>query len=192
MGFFTVLVYILISFFLGYILIGLSLNLIDLTVLLENLEKQMLFDFSFRLVVGLLGFLIILFCLRYLQLIFIRLRKEKSITFDSPQGRISITLSAVEEMLKKTLDEREEISHIRPKVIVGKKEIEVIIRSNLALEVNLFELTKEIQEKVKEKLQYLLGEEKEIKVKIEIRRVVGKGKKGKEEEKYPEVPFRNY
>ncbi|MBU2436335.1 MAG: alkaline shock response membrane anchor protein AmaP, partial [Candidatus Omnitrophica bacterium] len=163
MGFFTVLVYILISFFLGYILIGLSLNLIDLTVLLENLEKQMLFDFSFRLVVGLLGFLIILFCLRYLQLIFIRLRKEKSITFDSPQGRISITLSAVEEMLKKTLDEREEISHIRPKVIVGKKEIEVIIRSNLALEVNLFELTKEIQEKVKEKLQYLLGEEKEIK-----------------------------
>jgi len=191
MGFLTVLVYCLISLFLGSLFLGLSLNLIDLTLTCNYLEHQILANPYSRMIVGILGILIILFCLRYLQNLVRYKMREKSITFSSGQGTVSITISALEDMIKKILEKREELSHIRPNVFLKKKEIEVIIRSYLTSEVNVVEFTKDIQEKIKEKLHSLLGEERQINIKVEIRKITfGEKKKITEEE--PEVPFRHY
>jgi uncharacterized alkaline shock family protein YloU len=94
-------------------------------------------------------------------------------------------------MLKKMLEEKKGLSHVRLKVISNKKGIEVIVRGNLTSEVNIVELKKEIQEDAKEKLRDLLGEEKDTKVNIQIGKIIFGGKK-KIEQKEPEVPFRNY
>jgi hypothetical protein len=81
---------------------------------------------------------------------------------------------------------------VRPKVVVGKRGIDVIIRANLNSEVNLASFANDVQQKAKEKMQNLLGEEKEIKVKLEIRKMVFKGKKKIVEEEEPEIPYRYY
>tara|TARA_Y100000031_G_C8045931_1_gene303900 strand:- start:244 stop:681 length:438 start_codon:yes stop_codon:yes gene_type:complete len=138
------------------------------------------------------GVALILLCLRYVQAIFRSSRKNKSINFDSEEGTVSITLFAIEEMLKKMLEERREVSHIKPKVSLRRRRVEVVIRGILTAEVNLIEFTKEIQQAIKKKISVLLGEEKEIRVNLEIRKVA-LGKKGKLiEDKEPEVPFRHY
>jgi len=136
--------------------------------------------------------IIILVWLRYVFAIFRHSRKDKAITFESEQGKVSVTLFAIEDMLRKMLEERTEVSHVKPRVFLRKKFIEIVTRGILTSEVNLVDFTKEIQESVKGKMSSLLGEGKEVKVNLEIRKVVLKGKKGLSEEKEPEIPFRNY
>ena len=195
MGFFTILIYIILSCAVGSILLATSLNLVEVGVLTGYLERIVFADFYFPSipwVAALTGLIIILMCLRCIQTSLRRSRKDKSITFESPEGNVSITLLALEDMLKKMLEERTEVSHIKPKVILRKKGIEVVIRGVLTSEANLVEFTREIQEKIKEKMNVLLGEDKPVKVNLEIRKVVMGGRRENFDDSEPEIPFRNY
>lgn len=190
MVFLTILIYILISSCVGVFLVGLSLHLIDLDLAVSYIYKYLLLDFSSRAAAGIFGVLLLLLCVRYLQSLLFSSRRERAITFESPEGKVDITLFAIEDMLKRTLEEKKEISRIRPKIISKKHGLEVIIISDLASEVNILEFTREVQNKVKEKLENILGEDKEIKVQMKIRKMVFSGRKKIEEE--PEIPFRKY
>ena len=192
MGFLTVFVYIILSLVAGVLLIGVSWDPTVLQIVVAYLEGQFFSDYWLRVIAGLLGVLFILMCFSYLQRILQRSRRDESLTFESEQGKVSITLFAIEDMLRKILESRLEVSHIRVKVLLRKKCIEVMIRGVLTSEVNLVEFTKEIQESVKEKMHTLLGEDKEVQVNLEIRKVAIGAKKGLVEEHEPEIPFRNY
>ena len=144
MGFLTALIYIVLSLAIGVSLIAISLELISIDVVstyLTNIPA----DGSSRLSLILIGLLLIFLCLRYLRTIFSSSRKNKSIVFESSEGKVSITLFAIEDMLKKMLETKTEVSHIRPKVYLRKKFIEVNARGILTTEVNLVEFTKDIQ-----------------------------------------------
>jgi len=189
MGFLSVFIYVLISVFTGLTFIGLSLETIDLAFVLRYMEKQILPDFFARSALLIAGVLIILFCMRYVQRIVYR--RERSIISESSYGKVSITLVAIEDMIRNMLETGKGFSFVRVKIIPNKRGAEVIIRGNLNTEVNLPLFTQDIQEKTKEKLQNLLGEEKEIRVRIEIKKMVFKGQKNIVEEE-PEVPYRYY
>jgi hypothetical protein len=122
-------------------------------------------------------------------------KRDQMITFTSPQGKASITLYALEELLKKTLEAKPEISHVRPRVFLAKNGIEVAVKSNLNKEANILDITNMLQGLIKDKLENFLGKDKDIKVKLVIQKVsLDKKSKDKEseEENEPEVPFRNY
>jgi len=191
MGFLTVLIYIILSLTTGIILIGLSLEMITVDTITAYLTKIPA-DFPLKLIVILIGLLLILICLRYIQASFQRLRRNKSISFDSNEGKVSITLVAIEDMLKKMLESKTEVSRIKPKVLLKRKGIEVLARGVLTTEVNLVDFTKEIQEQIKEKMNNLLGEDKKVQVNLEIRKIALNKKDLMVEDKEPEVPFRNY
>lgn len=192
MGFLTVLVYIVLSLIVGVVLIGAAWDPTVLQITVSYLEGQFFTDYWTRIIVGLLGVLLILMCFSYLQRLRRRSQRDKSLIFESEQGKVSITLFAIEDMLKKILEVRPEVSHVRIKVKLGKKCIEVLTRGILTAEVSLVEFTKEIQASVKEKMHTLLGEDKEVRVNLEIRKVAIGAKKGTVEEPEPEIPFRNY
>ncbi|MCK4912579.1 MAG: alkaline shock response membrane anchor protein AmaP [Candidatus Omnitrophica bacterium] len=191
MGFLTVLIYIILSLATGVILIGLSLEIITVDILTAYLTEVPT-DFPLRSISALIGLLLILICLRYIQTSFRRSRKNKSITFNSSEGKVSITLVAIEDMLRKMLEAKTEVSRIRPKVLLKKKGIEVIARGVLTTEVNLVDFTKEMQEQIKEKVHNLLGEDKSVQVNLEIRKIALNKNDLMIEDKEPEVPFRNY
>jgi len=191
MGFLTVLIYIILSLTTGLILAGLSLNIITVDAIAAYLA-EIPADFPLRWVSLLAGLILILLCLRYVQASFRHLKRDKSITFESDEGKVSITLVAIEEMLKKMLEAKTEVSRIRPKVLLKKKGIEVVARGVLTTEVNLVEFTKEIQEQIREKVHALLGEDKQVQVNLEIRKIALSKKDLMTEDKEPEIPFRNY
>jgi uncharacterized alkaline shock family protein YloU len=138
----------------------------------------------------LIGLIIILLCLRYIQKMILNSRQNKNISFESREGKVKITLVAIEDLLKKMIEQRDEISHIKVKVRLKKKMIAVQIKGYLNYEVNLVDLTKEIQEKVKERIAVLLGEDKKVVIDLQIRKITVSGDKDKTEE--PEIPFRHY
>lgn len=192
MGFLTVLIYVVLSLAGGLFLIGLSLSFFDLAALTTYAETTLLGDFYARFSVFVTGLLLVLFCLRYIQASLARSKKDKSISFESPEGRVSVSLSAIEDMIKKMLEENSEISHIKPKVLMRKKKIEIRIRGVLNSEVNLVDFTKDIQERIKEKISILLGEDKHVQINLEIRKVALGEQKGTLEDKEPSIPFRHY
>ena len=190
MGFLTILIYIILSLAVGSFLISLSLEVIAIDAVTGCLT-QIPGNFRLKMITLLIGALLVLLCLRYIQTIFRRCRRNKSITFESSEGKISITLVAIEDMLKKMLEAKTEVSRIKPKVILRKKYIEIAAHGVLTAEVNLVEFTKEIQEQVKEKVHALLGEDKQVQVNLEIRKIAI-SKKELIEEKEPKIPFRDY
>lgn len=191
MIFLAAVIYILLSLLVGSLLIAVSFNLINLDTAVAYIQEYVMADIYVKSGVGALGVLIIFFCLKYLQVLFRRVIKETAISFDSEEGTVDITLFALEDMLKKMLEQRKEILQVKPKIIAKKRELEVIIRGNLASEVNVLEFTKDIQRQIKEKLETILGDYKKLKVRIKIRKVMFGSKKGRLEQE-PEIPFRNY
>jgi len=196
MGFLTGPLYIVLSFAVGTLLIAFSMQLIDVVAVSHYLYGITSTNFapgSPRIAMLLGGITIILFALRYIQMGLRRSRRDRSIRFESSQGTVSITLYAIEDMLKKMLEDRAEVSHVRPKVSLRKKGIDILIRGVLNAEVNLVEFTQTIQEKIKEKMDTFLGEDKDVRVNLEIRKVsVGQKKNNEGVDEEPEVPFRRY
>jgi uncharacterized alkaline shock family protein YloU len=190
MGFLTMLIYIVLSFSVGTLLVIVPTGILNLKDAADYLNQNTLANFSSSAALVLIGLIIILLCLRYIQKMILSSRQNKNISLESKEGKVNITVMAVEDMLKKMLEERDEVSHIKIKVSLKKKIISVQIKGYLNYEVNLVNFTKEIQEKVKEKLEVLLGEDKKVAVNLQIRKITMTDRKEKPEE--PEVPFRHY
>lgn len=190
MGFLTILIYILLSFSAGIILLLIPTGILNLESLIHYLNQNILNSFSSSMTLVLIGLIIILLCLRYIQKMILNSRQNKNISFESREGKVKITLVAIEDLLKKMIEQRDEISHIKVKVRLKKKMIAVQIKGYLNYEVNLVDLTKEIQEKVKERIAVLLGEDKKVVIDLQIRKITVSGDKDKTEE--PEIPFRHY
>lgn len=190
MGFLTILIYILLSFSAGIILLLIPTGILNLESLIHYLNQNILNNFSSSITLVLIGLIIILLCLRYIQKMILNSRQNKNISFESKEGKVKITLVAIEDLLKKMIEQRDEISHIKVKVRLKKKMIAVQIKGYLNYEVNLVDLTKEIQEKVKERIAVLLGEDKKVVIDLQIRKITVSGDKDKTEE--PEIPFRHY
>ncbi len=191
------LIYLLFSLAVGFLSIGFAWHPEKAFFYLEKhlrLFYQLTFLWPFRLQLGLIGVLFILLCFKFLERIFVDPRRERILVLESPQGDISITLPAIEDMLKRVLRGRREISDVKPKVIPTKKTVEILIRCNLVEEINLQEFQRGIQEELSERLKLLLGEDKDITVRIEIGKMISQELKKKKTEtlEEPQIPFRNY
>lgn len=198
MRFFTVLgiiFYTAILFLIAGTLIVFALNWLpvqDITNLLEYIQLSQ----NSRIITGLLGILLILISISFAQLILGRLQREKTIAFNNPSGQVTISLSAVEDLIKRITGGIPEIKEIRPDVIAGKRGIEVNLRLVLKSEANIPDLTGQLQEMIKNKVQEILGVEEEILVKIHVAKIVSseesQRKKKESEREEPSIPFSGY
>ncbi|MCM8786972.1 MAG: alkaline shock response membrane anchor protein AmaP [Candidatus Omnitrophica bacterium] len=188
--------YLVFSVLIGVLFIGIALkpsfvfNLLKQNISL--ISNNYIISNNLRLKFGLFGILVILICLKYFETIFLSKRKEKFISINTGNGKVHITLFAIEDMLAKLLESKSELSHIKPKILLDKKSIKIVIRANLTSEVNLVEFVSAIQNQLEEKLQNMLGKEKEIKVEIEIKKMVFDKNKKLTLETEPKIPFRDY
>lgn len=198
MRFFTVLgiiFYTTVLFLIAGTLIMFALNWLptqDITRILEHIQ----FTPNSRIITGLFGILLILISISFAQLILGRLQREKTIAFNNPAGQVTISLSAVEDLIKRVTSSIHEIKEIRPDVIAGKRGIEVNLRLILKSEANIPDLTSQLQELVRSKIQEILGIEEKILVKIHVAKIISfeeREKKKKESEKEgPSIPFSGY
>ena len=82
-----------------------------------------------------------------------------------------------------------ELSDIRPRVTSEKNELEIMIRTNIAADVNVLGVTKEVQGNIHEKLTQILGSDQPMRIKIEIRKMLLSKKKSAQKQ---EPPQNNY
>lgn len=192
-----IIFYTSIVFFIGGMLIIFALNWLPLHESLSELMLYLPLSLNSRLIIGLVGILLIVISVSFAQVILGKMQQERTIAFANPQGQVTISLAAVEDLIKRLTRGMPEIKEIRPDVIATKKGIRVDMRLILASEVNIPELTSRLQETVKSKVQDTLGIEEQIIVRIHVAKIIStedKDKKKKEsdrEEQHP-IPFGGY
>lgn len=166
-------------------------NISDFLIEIYNLP----FLYS-RIAVLLIGVLINLISISFIQSVLGGFQKEKTIAFTTSQGQVTISLSAVEDLIKRLTASIFDIKDVRADVIATKKGLEISLRIALRSEVSIPDLTMHLQELVCTKIQEILGIEEPISVKIHVAKIAYLEEKRKKEEKKeetePVIPFAGY
>jgi uncharacterized alkaline shock family protein YloU len=198
MRFFTtlgILFYAAVIIVIGIGLIVFSLNLLlpqDISSMISfALESQ-----HSRIVIGLSGALLILISFSFAQLILGKFQREKTIAFTTSSGQVTISLSAVEDLIRRLAGIIPEVKELRPNVVANKKGIIVDMKVVLRSEANIPELTSRLQDITKSKIQEVLGLEEQIIIRIHVAKIAHDEKdnrKKKESDKdNPSIPFSGY
>ncbi len=144
--------------------------------------------------------LVVLFSFLFARIVYGSQQKEKNIAFDNPSGRVSVSLGAVEDLVRRMIQKVEEVKEVRPSIIASKKGIEIESRLVLRSDVNIPQMTSRLQDMVKNKIQEILGIEESVHVRIHIVKIINEQPKAKakkkieekKEEEEPAVPFQGY
>jgi hypothetical protein len=188
----TLFFYTLVFFLVGGFLISVSLGLIPLASVTGALE-YVYSSTNVKLSLGIVGLLLIFISILVAQLVMGKIQREKTIAFENPDGQVTISLTAVEDFIKRAIKQLPEVKELRPNVRASKKGIMVINRVTLFSDVNIPEVTAKIQNIVKTRVQDMLGIDEPINIKVHVVKIVHKEesavlKREREEEK--PVPFR--
>lgn len=178
----AIFVYTLLFSMIGAVLIALSLRAASLDSTM-NMLNQLVHAENIRLGLALTGFLLILINISIAQLSIGKLRRHKTIAFENPYGQVTLSLTAVEDYIRRLTNRMSEIKEIRSNITAGKKGIEVVARVALYSDVNIPEVTEKIQNAIRLKLQEMLGIEETVTIRIHVTKIARreKEKKGSEQ-----------
>jgi uncharacterized alkaline shock family protein YloU len=181
---------------IGLALIVFALNLL-LPVDINNLLIFAQSSHNSRVVIGLSGALLILISFSFAQIILGKFQREKTIAFATSSGQVTISLSAVEDLIRRLAGIIPEVKELRPNVVANKKGIIVEMRVVLRSEANIPELTSRLQDITKSKIQEVLGVDEQIIIRIHVAKIAhdekdSRRKKDFEKEDRSTIPFSGY
>ena len=99
-------------------------------------------------------------------------QREKVIAFDNPDGRVSVSLSALEELVKRLTGRLTEIKEARSTMTVSKKGLKVRLKLVMASDASIPEVTSRIQDIVKKKIQDTIGMDENVLVEIHVGKIL--------------------
>lgn len=189
----SVLFYTIILAFLGTLAIAFSIHLIELNDIILKLA-YFYDDLRLRLITGISGFLFICLSFSAAQIITGKLQREKTIAFSNPNGQVTITLSAVEDLIKRLSQQLSEIKDAKADVKATKKGIDIRMRVVLRSETNIPDFTAKLQDLISSRIQEVFGIDEPISVKIHVAKIMSIEEKSKKQsektqEEIPTVPY---
>ncbi|MDP3804018.1 MAG: alkaline shock response membrane anchor protein AmaP [Candidatus Omnitrophota bacterium] len=186
----TLFFYTVVFLAIGVIFIAVSLNLITQEILIDTISMVYAAT-NIRLILGLTGILIIFISLMVVQVTVGKISREKTIAFENPDGQVTISLSAIEDFIKRALKQLPEVKELKPTVRASKKGITIVNKVTLFSDIHIPDTTEKIQNIVKTRVQDMLGVEEPINIKVHVVKIAHKEeapKEAKKEDKTP--PFR--
>ena len=183
----TLFFYTLVFFIVGGLFIIISLNVIPQDALIYYLDV-LYATVNIRLVLGGTGALLILISIMVVNIAMGTIRRERTIAFENPDGQVTISLTAIEDFIKRAIKQLPEVKELRPSVRAGKKGISIINRVVLFSDINIPETTEKIQGIVKTRVQDMLGVDEPINIKVHVIKIVHKDDHDKEVKRDDKVP----
>ena len=182
---------------IGVFLIALGMGIISIETVLSYITDITTLEFSNLGMIG-IGFLLILI---RLFLLFSRRKKkaidkDKYISFDNPEGQVLVSVSAIEDFIKKVGRGFSQIREIVPKVIANSGGVVIKMKVILWAGGNIPAFSEELQREMKTQIQDVLGIENVQKIDLTISEIAEKkgsgGKKAEKEEEEGETPVIPY
>ncbi|MFH1853776.1 MAG: alkaline shock response membrane anchor protein AmaP [Candidatus Omnitrophota bacterium] len=172
----AIFIYTLLFSIVGAVLIALSLRTESLDVIV-NIVSSLSHASNVRLGMALTGLLLIFINISIAQISLGKMRKHKTIAFDNPYGRVTVSLAAIEDYIKKLGNNMAEIKELRSSISANKKGVEVITKAVLYSGGNIPETTEKIQNAIRIKLQEMLGLEESVTIKVDVTKIAKREQK---------------
>lgn len=100
-----------------------------------------------------------------------KLRKKRAVAFKNPNGEVTVSLSAIEDYIRKVAKDISGIKDIRSRVEVNKKGINIITDVSISAGENIPELTERMQREIRMRVQGMLGVEETINVSLHVNKI---------------------
>lgn len=166
----TMLFFLVIFITIGLFLIAVSVQSIKSEPILNVLDS-INSSMTLRVGVGVVGFLLVAISWATYQFTAGRIQRQKNIAFNNPDGQVSISLSAIEEFIRKVGSSLPEVKEMKSDCIATKKGIDISTRVIFWSDANIPEATEKIQNLVKVKIQEMLGIDEPIMIKIHVTKI---------------------
>lgn len=101
------------------------------------------------------------------------LKSARAITFQNPDGEVTVSISAIEDYIHKVAKNIPDITNIRPRVSYGRRGINIVSDVGITAGSNIPEVIKIIQMEVKKKVQTMLGVEETINITVHVSKITG-------------------
>lgn len=185
--------YILLFVLIGLGLIAFSLHWVSVESPLWWLEAAYS-DKNLRLACFLAGAGLILLNWMYAELALSRFQKQKTIAFENPNGQVTVSLAAIEDFIRRSSAELQDVKELHSDVVARKGKILVRARAVLWSGAHIPEAAERIQSVIKSKVQEMLsGIEEPVIVRVHVAKIALKEGKESPAERRPgqfSPPFR--
>ena len=158
-------------------------------------------DSDFRMITGIFAGVLLLKNFMFYRFFSVNVRRDKIIAFDNPSGRVSVSLMAMEDLVKRLIIRQSQVKDVKTRITASKKGLSLRIQLSIAFEVNIPELTAGLQEMIRRKIQDTIGIEDTVEISIYVGKILPERTKGKQlkknemiEEEKPNahIPFQGY
>ena len=143
---------------------------LDLTTQIDSVRNMG----NLWIILGFIGALIVVISFSIVRVTISALQREKTIAFDNPEGQVVISLSAIEDFIKRIVKQVVEMKDMRCSVVASKKGIRISTKVALWSDANIPDATERIQSLIRSRVQEMLGIEESITVAVHITKIVHK------------------
>ncbi len=187
LGGLTLFFYTLVFSIIGAALILISLNVVPQNMVFDALNT-IYATVNIRLILGIVGILFLFISAMVVQITTGKITRERTIAFENPDGQVTISLTAIEDFIKRALKQLPEVKELKPSVRASKKGIFIITRVVLFSDIHIPETTEKVQNIVKMRVQEMLGVEEPINIKVHVMKIVPKEEPVRDLKKHEKPP----
>lgn len=127
---------------------------------------------NLRIACFLTGIGLVLLNWMYAELALAKLQKQKTIAIENPDGQVTVSLTAIEDFIRRSTHELPEVKEVRSSVVARKGKIVVRARATLWSGTHIPEAAERIQVMVKSQVQEMLtGIEEPIVVQVHVAKI---------------------
>lgn len=157
-------------------------------------------DQNIRIACGATGGGLILLNWIIMEMTWSKMKRQKTIAFDNPDGQVTIALQAIEDLIRRATREIPEVKEIRSHVVARKGKIMVSARATLWSEARIPEVTEKVQALIRSRIQEMLsGIEDPVSIKMHVSKIAHRDERRKPPALPPPVegeqvitPFRGF
>ena len=160
------------SYGLFYIAVGIMVALLEGNYLTqEKLNKLLSYVYlssNDNMFWAAIGSVISLTGISILSMLFLSNEDKKSVVFKTEKGEVKITLSAIEDYIRKTIIKMREIKDIRSKIKVRAKGINIKVKLILRSDVGITNIVGKVQDEIETNIKSMLGLDLKIHVDVNV------------------------
>lgn len=153
-----------------------SANILKFEVCQRYLELGMdnLKELNIPLILGIISFLSFVISVAIFYASLKERIVKREISFGNPLGEVKISLGAISEFVKKLGDQIEEVKEIKPRVVIGRKGLEICNKITLFSDSSIPEVSDRVQTVVKRYIQDVLGIQEVNEVKVFVEKIISR------------------
>ena len=190
----AIIFYIVVIWATGVAFILFVSHVLDLQTIQQFL-LMVYFDNKTGAIVGVAAGVIMFMSFLLAKLIYGSRQMERTIAFENVNGGVTVSLTALEDLIKRLIVQMPEVKEIRPSMIATRKGLEVDIKLILRHEANIPELTGRFQDLVRRKLEEAVAIEGKVNIRVHVIKISLEDIKTKKKDEFQlpvQAPFHGY